>query len=47
LLAQPGAYALGTQGGPSKRLQLLVDAGFRHATLAADTGANLVLVVRK
>lgn len=42
-LAQPGGYGLGTQGGPTRRLQLLADAGFRNPTLAADTGANLVL----
>lgn len=42
-LAQPGAYGLGTQGGPTRRLRLLAEAGFRDPTLAADTGANLVL----
>jgi SAM-dependent methyltransferase len=42
-LAQPGGHAMGTQGGPAQRLRLLTEAGFRGATLAADTGANLVL----
>jgi SAM-dependent methyltransferase len=41
--AQPGAYALGTQGGPARRLALLADAGFRNPTVVADTGVNLVL----
>ncbi|MFF5077097.1 class I SAM-dependent methyltransferase [Actinoplanes sp. NPDC000266] len=42
-LSQPGAYGLGTQGGPTARLSLLTDAGFEGATVAADTGFNLVL----
>jgi SAM-dependent methyltransferase len=42
-LHQPGGYGLGTQGGPTRRLQLLTEAGFQDATLAADTGFNLVL----
>jgi hypothetical protein len=42
-LRQPGGYGLGAQGGPTRRLQLLTDAGFHDATLAADTGSNLVL----
>ncbi len=46
-LGQPGAYGLGTQGGPSRRIQLLVDAGFTDASLRADTGANLVFSARK
>lgn len=46
-LAQTGAYGLGTQGGPSRRLALLEDAGFRDATVAADTGFNLVLTARR
>ena len=46
-LGQPGAYALGTQGGPAVRLRLLAGAGFRAPTLAADTGANLVLAATK
>ncbi|MCW6003574.1 class I SAM-dependent methyltransferase [Micromonospora sp. CPCC 205371] len=46
-LAQPGGYALGTQGGPAKRLRLLEEAGFRDAVLAADTGFNLVLTARR
>jgi SAM-dependent methyltransferase len=46
-LHQPGAYGLGTQGGPTRRLQLLADAGFRNPTLAADTGFNLVLAASK
>jgi SAM-dependent methyltransferase len=45
-LAQPGAYGLGTQGGPTVRLRLLSDAGFRDPVLSADTGANLVLAAR-
>lgn len=46
-LAQPGAYGLGTQGGPTRRLQLLADAGFRDAALAVDTGFNLVIAARR
>jgi SAM-dependent methyltransferase len=46
-LAQPGAFGLGTQGGPAVRLQLLADAGFRTPVLAADTGVNLVLAATK
>jgi SAM-dependent methyltransferase len=46
-LAQPGAYGLGTQGGPAPRLRLLAEAGFRHAVVAADTGFNLVLAARR
>lgn len=41
-LAQPGGYGLGTQGGPTARLRLLADAGFRDPVVAADTGFNLV-----
>lgn len=46
-LAQPGAYGLGTQGGPARRLELLEEAGFRDATVAVDTGFNLVLAARR
>ncbi|MCD7436906.1 methyltransferase domain-containing protein [Streptomyces lincolnensis] len=46
-LAQPGQYGLGTQGGPARRIQLLAEAGFREAGLAADTGFNLVLAAVK
>ncbi|HSK61800.1 MAG TPA: class I SAM-dependent methyltransferase [Actinomycetospora sp.] len=46
-LGQPGAYGLGTQGGPERRRRLLVDAGFADARLVADTGANLVLAATK
>ncbi|MGP4044628.1 class I SAM-dependent methyltransferase [Streptomyces sp. 2A115] len=46
-LAQPGGYGLGTQGGPAKRVELLTEAGFRDAKLAADTGFNLVLTATK
>jgi SAM-dependent methyltransferase len=42
-MAQPGGYAVGTQGGPGLRLRMLGAAGFRDPVLAADTGANLVL----
>jgi trans-aconitate methyltransferase len=42
-LSQPGAYGLGTAGGPQRRLDLLADAGFRNPMVAADTGFNLVL----
>ena len=41
-LAQPGAYGLGTGGGPQQRLELLTDAGFLGANVAVDTGQNLV-----
>ncbi len=46
-LAQPGRYGLGTLGGPTKRIDLLTQAGFRDAALVADTGSNLVLAARK
>ena len=42
-LSQPGAYGLGTQGGPARRIDLLTAAGFADARLAIDTGFNLVL----
>jgi SAM-dependent methyltransferase len=42
-LSQPGAYGLGTQGGPAERLELLAAAGFEDPIVAADTGFNLVL----
>jgi hypothetical protein len=45
-LAQPGAYGLGTCGGPARRLRLLDEAGFVDARIAADTGHNLVLTAR-
>jgi SAM-dependent methyltransferase len=45
-LAQPGGYGLGTRGGPAHRLQLITDAGFVDAHVAADTGQNLVLAAR-
>jgi SAM-dependent methyltransferase len=46
-LGQPGAYGLGAQGGPARRLRLLADAGFRNPTLAADNGVNLVVAATK
>ncbi|HEX6869659.1 MAG TPA: class I SAM-dependent methyltransferase [Micromonosporaceae bacterium] len=46
-LGQPGGYALGTQGGPAKRLRLLAEAGFRDARLATETDSNLVLAATK
>nr|WP_296070662.1 class I SAM-dependent methyltransferase [uncultured Actinoplanes sp.] len=46
-LSQPGAYGLGTSGGPAKRLSLLAEAGFRDPVVAADTGLNLVLAATK
>jgi SAM-dependent methyltransferase len=46
-LAQPGGYALGTQGGPARRLRLLAEAGFSAPAVAADTGFNLVLAAVK
>ena len=46
-LAQPGAYGLGNQGGPTPRLRLLAEAGFVGAVVAADTGFNLVFAARK
>ncbi|MBG0567231.1 class I SAM-dependent methyltransferase [Actinoplanes aureus] len=46
-LAQPGAYGLGTAGGPAKRLELLAGAGFANPILAADTGFNLVVSATK
>jgi len=45
-LAQPGAFGLGTSGGPTRRLELLTAAGFVDARVAADTGQNLVLTAR-
>jgi SAM-dependent methyltransferase len=46
-LSQPGAYGLGTQGGPAKRLALLAEAGFDNPVVAADTGFNLVLAATR
>jgi hypothetical protein len=46
-LAQPGAYGLGTSGGPTRRLRLLTAAGFVGARVAVDTGQNLVLTATK
>jgi SAM-dependent methyltransferase len=46
-LSQPGAYGLGTAGGPAKRLRLLAEAGFGNPAVAADTGFNLVLTAAK
>ncbi|MDI6102580.1 class I SAM-dependent methyltransferase [Actinoplanes sp. NEAU-A12] len=46
-LAQPGAYGLGTLGGPAARLRLLAEAGFANPVLAADTGFNLVVAATK
>jgi SAM-dependent methyltransferase len=46
-LAQPGAYGLGTQGGPARRLELLRAAGFRDAKLVVDNGNNLVIAAVK
>jgi SAM-dependent methyltransferase len=46
-LSQPGAYGLGTQGGPAKRLALLAEAGFTDPVVAADTGFNLVFAARR
>ncbi len=45
-LAQPGAFGLGTCGGPTRRLELLTGAGFVDARVAVDTGQNLVLTAR-
>jgi hypothetical protein len=46
-LSQPGAYGLGTQGGPQVRLDLLAEAGFDTPVVAADTGFNLVIAAVK
>jgi hypothetical protein len=46
-LSQPGAYGLGTQGGPQLRLDLLAEAGFDTPVVAADTGFNLVMAAVK
>ncbi|WP_433830026.1 class I SAM-dependent methyltransferase [Actinoplanes sp. CA-015351] len=46
-LGQPGAYGLGTLGGPAERLRLLAEAGFTDPILAADTGFNLVVSATK
>ncbi|BBH67372.1 SAM-dependent methyltransferase [Actinoplanes sp. OR16] len=46
-LGQPGAYGLGTLGGPAKRLELLAAAGFTDPIVAADTGFNLVVSATK
>lgn len=46
-LAQAGAHGLGACGGPARRLQLLAEAGFTSARVAADTGQNLVLTAVK
>ncbi|MEV6491248.1 class I SAM-dependent methyltransferase [Actinoplanes sp. NPDC051633] len=46
-LSQPGAYGMGTCGGPSQRVTLLTAAGFENAGVAADTGHNLVVAGTK
>ena len=46
-LSQPGGYGLGTQGGPTRRLELFAEAGFADPIVAADTGFNLVLSATK
>ena len=46
-LAQAGGHALGTCGGPTRRVRLLAEAGFVGARVAADTGQNLVLTAAK
>ena len=46
-LAQQGRRAMGNQGGPTPRLELLTAAGFRDPIVAADTGFNLVLAATK
>jgi SAM-dependent methyltransferase len=46
-LSQPGAYGLGTSGGPQRRLDLLAEAGFDTPVVAADTGHNLVFAAVK
>jgi 2-polyprenyl-3-methyl-5-hydroxy-6-metoxy-1,4-benzoquinol methylase len=45
-LAQPGALGLGNQVGPTRLTELLHQAGFGHARLAARTPVNLVFEVR-
>jgi SAM-dependent methyltransferase len=45
-LAQPGRYGLGNGGGATRRLQLLTEAGFQDAQVAADTGQNLIITAR-
>ena len=46
-LAQPGGHALGTSGGPARRVRLLAEAGFASARVVLDTGQNLVLAATK
>ena len=46
-LAQQGRHAMGNQGGPTPRLELLTAVGFRDPIVAADTGFNLVLAATK
>ena len=46
-LGQPGAYGLGTRGGPTERLALLAGAGFADPVVAADTGLDLVLAATR
>lgn len=45
-LAQPGSFGLGNGGGPARRLDLLAEAGFSDAHVAADTGQNLIITAR-
>ncbi len=45
-LAQPGACGLGNSGGPTRRLELLTEAGFHQARVALDTGQHLVLTAQ-
>jgi len=45
-LAQDGATGLGAQAGPTRLLDVLGQAGFRHRRVATETPFNLVLEAR-
>ena len=45
-LAQPRGFAMGTSGGPARRLELFTEAGFVDAHVAVDTGQHLILAAR-
>lgn len=46
-LSQPGGTALGAQAGPSRLLDILTEAGFCRAEVAATTDYNLVVAASR
>ncbi len=45
-LSQDGATGLGAQAGPTRLLEVLGEAGFRHRRVATETPFNLILEAR-